>query len=68
MDEPGALWIPNRNYFPSRTGQTPRYVIVHGTAGGTDAAAIARYFQSKVATTQSQRTMSSAVMATSSSV
>lgn len=45
MNEPGALWIPNRNYFPHRNGYTPRYIIVHGTAGGTDAEAIARYFQ-----------------------
>jgi N-acetyl-anhydromuramyl-L-alanine amidase AmpD len=46
MDEPGALWIPNGNCFPNRDGHTPRYMIVHGTAGGTDAEAIARYFQS----------------------
>jgi len=45
MDEPGAIWIPNSNAFPGRDGQTPRWIILHGTAGGTSAQAIASYFR-----------------------
>lgn len=45
-DQPGALWIPNGNAFVGRNGLTPRYVILHGTAGGTSAQAIANYFAS----------------------
>jgi N-acetyl-anhydromuramyl-L-alanine amidase AmpD len=46
MDESGAIWIPNGNAFAGRNGHTPRYVIIHGTAGGTSAVAIANYFKS----------------------
>jgi N-acetyl-anhydromuramyl-L-alanine amidase AmpD len=46
MQEPGALWIPNNNYFPARNGYTPRYVILHGTAGFTSAEAVANFFKS----------------------
>lgn len=45
-DQPGVTWIPNQNFFPGRNGVRPRYVIVHGTAGGTSAAAIGTYFAS----------------------
>jgi len=45
-DEPGAIFIPTQNHFSGRQGQRPRYIIVHGTAGGSQAEAIARYFQS----------------------
>jgi N-acetyl-anhydromuramyl-L-alanine amidase AmpD len=45
-EEPGALVIPNQNYFAGRNGLKPRYVIVHGTAGGTSSAGIANYFKS----------------------
>lgn len=45
-DEQGALVIPNNNFFAGRQGYKPKYVIVHGTAGGTSAQAIASYFQS----------------------
>ena len=45
MDEPGALWLPNNNYFPARNGYTPRYVILHGTAGYTRAEAVAAFFK-----------------------
>jgi hypothetical protein len=38
--------IPNNNYFANRSGLKPRYVIIHGTAGGTSAQAIANYFVS----------------------
>ncbi len=47
-DENGAIVIPNSNCFPGRNGLQPRYVILHGTAGGTSAQAIGNYF----ATTQ----------------
>ena len=45
MQEPGALWIPNNNYFPARNGYKPRYVILHGTAGFTSAEAVADFFK-----------------------
>jgi N-acetyl-anhydromuramyl-L-alanine amidase AmpD len=45
-DEPGAIAIPNNNYFPNREGHTPRYVIIHGTAGNTSAQSVAQFFQS----------------------
>lgn len=45
-DENNVTWIPNQNYFPGRNGLTPRYVILHGTAGGTSAVATANYFAS----------------------
>jgi len=45
-DEVGATWLPNSNCFASREGHTPRYVVLHGTAGGISAAQIASYFQS----------------------
>jgi len=46
VDEPGAYPVWNANAFPSREGYTPKYIILHGTAGGTSAAAIGGYFQS----------------------
>jgi N-acetyl-anhydromuramyl-L-alanine amidase AmpD len=39
-------WLANNNFFPGRDGQKPLYIILHGTAGGTTAQAIAQYFQS----------------------
>jgi hypothetical protein len=45
-DESGAIVIANANYFSKRGGQLPRYVILHATAGGTSAQAIAQYFAS----------------------
>lgn len=36
----------NNNCFPNRNGYRPRYVILHGTAGGSSAQAIANYFAS----------------------
>ena len=45
MDEPTALWIPSQNYFPDRMGYTPRYVIIHGTAGFNSAQDVGYYFQ-----------------------
>ncbi|GCF09578.1 peptidoglycan recognition protein family protein [Dictyobacter arantiisoli] len=45
-NEPGAIWMPNGNAFLGRTGLQPRYVILHGTAGGVSAQNIATYFAS----------------------
>jgi N-acetyl-anhydromuramyl-L-alanine amidase AmpD len=45
-DEPNATWLPNSNYFPGRNGYQPHYIILHGTAGGTGAVALAHYFKS----------------------
>jgi N-acetyl-anhydromuramyl-L-alanine amidase AmpD len=44
-DEEGVLWVPNTNCFINRNGYKPRYVILHSTAGGNSAEAIASYFQ-----------------------
>ena len=40
----------NNNFFDNRDGLSPKYVIIHGTAGGTSAEAIASYFASTVGT------------------
>lgn len=45
-DEMGAIWISNNNFFPNRNGYKPSYIVLHGTAGGTNAVAIANYFAS----------------------
>lgn len=45
-DEQGVTVIPNNNFFANRNGLKPRWVILHGTAGGTSAVAIANYFAS----------------------
>jgi N-acetyl-anhydromuramyl-L-alanine amidase AmpD len=46
MDEQTAIWFPNTNYFPHRSGHSPRYVILHGTAGFTSAREVASFFKS----------------------
>lgn len=45
-EETGVVVIANSNYFPGRNGLRPAYIIVHGTAGGSNAEAIANYFAS----------------------
>jgi N-acetyl-anhydromuramyl-L-alanine amidase AmpD len=45
MHERNALWIPSNNYFPGRSGYTPSWIIIHGTAGFTSAEEVAHYFQ-----------------------
>ena len=42
-DYPGAIWIPNQNFFPN-TGKKS-FIILHATAGGTSAEGIATYFK-----------------------
>ena len=46
LDENGAIWIPNNNYFPGRSGRKPRWIIIHGTAGFTSAEEVAHFFKS----------------------
>lgn len=45
LNEHAPLWIPNKNYFPNRNGYSPRYIILHGTAGFTSAEEVAHFFQ-----------------------
>jgi N-acetyl-anhydromuramyl-L-alanine amidase AmpD len=45
-NESGVTVIPNNNFYAGRNGLKPRYVILHGTAGGTSAVALANYFAS----------------------
>lgn len=42
--EPGSIWIPSPHYG-SRGGNTAKWLIVHGTAGGSSAEAIGEWFQ-----------------------
>jgi len=44
VDYNGAVWSPNNNYF-SNTGKKS-FIILHGTAGGSSAESIAKYFRS----------------------
>lgn len=48
-----ALWMPNNNAFTGRDGQRPRYVMIHGTAGGSSAQNIAIYFKGTEGTANS---------------
>ncbi len=45
MDDQQALWIPSQNYFPARVGCSPRWIIIHGTAGFGSAEEVGYYFQ-----------------------
>ncbi|HLI87081.1 MAG TPA: peptidoglycan recognition family protein [Ktedonobacteraceae bacterium] len=44
VDEVGAEWIPSPNCWTGRYGHTPGWIILHGTAGGSSAQAIANWF------------------------
>ena len=44
VSEQGVRFIAAANHWVGREGQTPRYIIIHGTAGGSSALAIANYF------------------------
>lgn len=46
LHKQSPLWIPNKNYFPYRNGYSPRYIILHGTAGFTSAEEVAHFFKS----------------------
>ncbi len=50
-DENGAIVIQNSNCFIGRDGNTPKYIILHATAGGSTAQGIAEYFQGTENTT-----------------
>ena len=41
-----AQWMPTSHFWPARYGNTPRWIILHGTAGGGSAQNVATYFQS----------------------
>jgi len=41
-----ALWIPTTHFWSGSGGQQRKWIILHGTAGGSSAQAIASYFQS----------------------
>src|SRR4051794_19294764 len=41
---PGVLWMPTSSHFAGRDGRVARWLILHGTASGTDARAIARNY------------------------
>lgn len=45
IDYAGAIWLPNNNCFVGRNGLSPKWLILHGTAGGTSAQSIAQYFK-----------------------
>ena len=45
MDETQAIWLPSNNYFPTRAGHSPRWIIIHGTAGFDSAEEVGYYFQ-----------------------
>jgi len=44
-DEAGAIWIPSQHKTGGRNGFSAKWLILHGTAGGTSAEAIGRWFQ-----------------------
>lgn len=43
--EPGAIWIPAAHHWIGREGVTPRYIVIHGTAGFTTAEQVGYFFQ-----------------------
>ncbi len=40
-----ATWIPTTHFWSGRRGYTPRWIVLHGSGGGTSADEIARAFQ-----------------------
>lgn len=44
-DEEGVIWVPSPFCWTGREGQKPHWLILHGTAGGSTAEAIAAWFQ-----------------------
>lgn len=45
QDYAPAKWIGTSHYWSGRNGNTPRWIVVHGTAGGTSADNVGYYFQ-----------------------
>lgn len=47
-DYPSAIWMPSPGRFwHGRNGDKPRYIILHGTAGGTSAQAIGNWLNTQ---------------------
>ena len=44
-DEPDVLWVPSPFHWNGREGHVPKWLIIHSTAGGSTAEAIASWFQ-----------------------
>ncbi len=44
-DEPDVIWTPSPFFWAGRSGFKPKWLILHGTAGGATAEAIASWFQ-----------------------
>jgi N-acetyl-anhydromuramyl-L-alanine amidase AmpD len=40
MRDPYATWVSSPNFWPERMGYKPRYLIIHGTAGGSNASSV----------------------------
>jgi N-acetyl-anhydromuramyl-L-alanine amidase AmpD len=40
-----AQWLPTTHFWEGRGGHQPRWLVLHATAGGSSAAAIAQWFQ-----------------------
>ena len=40
-----ATWIPTTHFWSGRRGYTPRWIILHGSGGGSSAETVARDFQ-----------------------
>jgi len=45
QNEPGAKWMPSPHFYSGRNGHIAKYLIIHGTAGGSSAEAIGQWFQ-----------------------
>ncbi len=45
QDYSPALWMPTSHYWNGYGGYGPRWIILHGTAGGSSAQNIAQFFQ-----------------------
>jgi N-acetyl-anhydromuramyl-L-alanine amidase AmpD len=48
-DYANAIWMPSPFHWTGREGQTPKWIVLHGTAGGTSAQAISEWFQNPAA-------------------
>lgn len=42
---PGLTWRPNPHFWPGRFGLHPKWIILHGTAGGSDAQNVAGWLE-----------------------
>lgn len=44
-DQPGAIWMASQHHNTGRNGYAPKWLIIHGTAGGSSAENIGAWFQ-----------------------